>query len=538
MSDEGQELCLHGHPSAASSDLIYCPYCPEGKDEGSHISFFCRQCELDFHDRKYDKASPEICHPSHPRHPLSLLRSFDAARKCLLCGQNLKVIAYHCSICEFAIDLVCAKRPPLLAIDNPKTHDHTLTLMPREVSFTCDACGIETHGQSPYVCPQCNFMVHKECIGLPRVIHINRHHHRVSMTEFLGPGKRICGVCRKMVDGRYGAYTCSKCTGYAVHSKCATRSDVWDGRELEGEPEETDETEDLMPYKVVAHNVINHFSHEEHNLKLTEVALASDPSMICEACTFPVSSESDPFYSCMDCKFALHEKCANLPRKIRHVLHNHPLTLRVDTIPKESEYYNIAFECSACKRLCSGFKYECCGIELDVRCGSISEPFYHKNHHHPLFLTSLDSKTCEACHEEKGNVLRCTDCDFALDFECATLPTIVKHKSDQHPLSLSPGEEAPGPYWCDICEAETSSKTWFYLCDDYCCSTLHVKCVIPDFKYMKLGRRLFFWRATFEVALNKRPSQKRYCTICGWSCEDDFFLDYRGKTPIEKKKKN
>ncbi|KAF3579280.1 hypothetical protein DY000_02035699 [Brassica cretica] len=212
-----------------------------------------------------------------------------------------------------------------------------------------------------------------QCIDLPRVININRHDHRISYTRRLGHGESPwkCGVCRKKVDGFYGAYTCSKCSTFVVHARCATRKDVWDNVELEGMPEE----EVIAPFEVVDDSTIRHFSHD-HNLYINKDGQILHENIVCEACVFQIGSES--FYSCRKCDFILHEKCANLPRKKRHVCSNLPFTL--NTVSRLGI-------CCLCGKRFSGFRYESYNSSrkttLDVQCGSISEPFVHESHPHP-----------------------------------------------------------------------------------------------------------------------------------------------------------
>ncbi|XP_018482458.1 uncharacterized protein LOC108853545 isoform X2 [Raphanus sativus] len=388
---KGVKLPGHDHPMSFLARAVYCSGCTEINDSGG---YHCSDCDMYLHKECAESPS-EINHPSHTRHPLTLLTrgapDDSHINSCRLCGGKFRRLIYHCTECEFTLDPACARNPPPLIVYHPKGHEHLLTLMPRLIFFTCNACGM-VGDRSPYVCPQCDFMIHKDCIYLPRVININRHHHRVSRTYFLGLRNWVCGVCRLKIDGKYGAYSCLKCPQYAVHSRCATREDVWDGEELEYEPEE--EMEDVEPFKVVGKNLINHFTHEEHNLGFKEGGGGGgEESMRCRACVLPI--DLDSFYSCVDCDFILHEVCANLPRKKRHVLHNSPLTLQKN-IPHHKLYKGV-FRCSACKEFSSGFSYIGSGIQLDVRCGSITEPFVHQGHPHPLFFTLPDPKTCRAC---------------------------------------------------------------------------------------------------------------------------------------------
>ncbi|VYS59576.1 unnamed protein product [Arabidopsis thaliana] len=254
------------------------------------------------------------------KHPLKFLQYGApeyAHEKCLLCEKKFKKLSnnydrvYHCDVCNVTIcEDYCMAKPPQVSVVSPTTHEHQLHLVPRLVNFICNACG--TAGdRSPYFCLQCNFMIHRACIDLPLVININRHNHRISYTSLLGHGNWTCGVCHKKVDGFYGAYSCSKCPSYAVHARCATRKDVWDEVELEGTPEE----EEIAPFEVVDENLIKHFIHG-HNLRLNKDG--KHESKFCEACASKINN--DPFYGCEQCDFILHETCASLPRKIRHVV--------------------------------------------------------------------------------------------------------------------------------------------------------------------------------------------------------------------------
>ncbi|XP_023634243.1 uncharacterized protein LOC17878385 [Capsella rubella] len=370
----------------------------------------------------------------------------------------------RCTICNINISMLRMGNQPPPTIYQPKHHEHTLTLLLRLVTFTCNACGVE------------------DCIeDLPRVICINRHDHRISHTFHLGQGEGEweCGVCRKRIDWVYGAFKCSRCPSYAVHSRCATRKEVWDFIELEGVPEEEEEVEE--PYRVINEKEIVHFSHEEHVLRLDE----NNVNLRCQGCVLPING--DPCYKCVECDFGLHKACASLPRKKRRLLHNHKLVLQVDD--------SSGFWCKACRTISNGFRYKCVDdcdddVVYDVRCSSASEPFQHDLHPHPLYWTLERSKRCQACNvETKDNILSCTVCDdYALCMGCATLPRKVKHRCDDHFLSLCQGvgNASGGNLWCDICETKTDPNVCYYTCEA-CGLSLHLKCVLGDFYYMKVG---------------------------------------------------
>ncbi|CAF1715325.1 unnamed protein product [Brassica napus] len=483
------------------------------------LPYKCDECDVSFHvdcvwhpEAKLNY-SPEVNHPYHSLHPLKLLTGPPpdySDGKCRLCGRKVdKELFYHCSSCNFTLDMPCVLHPPPQVAVDLKAHDHQLTLLPRLLSFTCNACGLKGD-RSPYMCVQCDFMIHQDCIGLPRVININRHDHRVSRTLLLGVVDSVCGVCRKKVDWTCGGFSCKRCPGYVVHSKCATRGDVWNGKELEGVPEE--EEEDTKPYVEIDENTIQHFSHKVHYLRrIHGNGVLYEENKRCSACTHPVGLHS--FYTCVDCDFSLHQKCAECPKRKRHVLHNERLTLDTN---KDLE----VFRCDACYRRSNGFMYKDGDKMIDVLCGSISEPFVHPSHpHHPLYYipTENDDKICNGCNRREPHVLRCIegDCGFVLCFECATEPKVVKHRVDDHPLSLCYGEEeeASGKYWCDICEKETDSKEWFYTCKDQRAS-LHRKCVLGDSTGLMPRTVAKLNGESFEVVLNNSVTRP-FCK--GWS---------------------
>ncbi|KFK35308.1 hypothetical protein AALP_AA5G267700 [Arabis alpina] len=96
----------------------------------------------------------------------------------------------------------------------------------------------------------------------------------------------LCGVCRKSIDGDYGAYSCNKCSDYVVHSRCALAKDVWDGEELEGVPEKDYTIQDVKPFDMISEGVILHFLHDHH--LLLEVNILYDEKKLCQACDLPI----------------------------------------------------------------------------------------------------------------------------------------------------------------------------------------------------------------------------------------------------------
>ncbi|KAJ4908469.1 Cysteine/Histidine-rich C1 domain family protein [Raphanus sativus] len=227
-------LPFHDHPlSCEEVDHFSCKlFCMI-----TGVGYRCVECNFSLHKDCVDRC---LTHPFHCSHFLKILPTAsldknenDHHHDCHFCKKRLPFVLARCTICNINMDLTCLGHVPPRTIFQPKHHTHSLTLLPRLVTFTCNACGVESD-RNPYVCLSCNLMVHKDCIDLPRVISINRHDHRISHTFHLGQSQGQdrdweCGVCRKKINWVYGAFKCSRCPSYAVHSRCAIRSEVWDG---------------------------------------------------------------------------------------------------------------------------------------------------------------------------------------------------------------------------------------------------------------------------------------------------------------------
>ncbi|XP_023633599.1 uncharacterized protein LOC17875747 isoform X2 [Capsella rubella] len=493
------------------------------KEDATH--FLCRGCNGENHG-EYVKAPIEIKHSLHPKHSLQLvLLNGDRTRECYCCDKDLEEVFYYCSACDYAMNIACLETPRVLSVDHPKWHEHTLSQFPRMTSLTCNVCAL-THSSCPfYMCPPCDFVVHQKCIGLPRVIRIYRHFHRLYFTLSFDQGVRCCGVCRRKIDNDYGGYSCKKdgCS-YAAHSKCATQSNVWDGKDLEGEPEE--DIKEIEPFVTVRDGIIRHFSHQHHHLKLDEnTSRDYDEDKLCQACITPIYFGN--FYSCMQCDFLLHEECAKLSRKINHPIHPHLLNLvgRSDHLVRDATK-----SCSVCPWRCtSGFFYECsereCRFKVHVQCATISEPLVNESHMHPLFLTSKpgEERRCCVCKElghcSTNETFNCIECDFALCFKCTLLPQKVRYKHDKHVLTLSYGEETSTmTYWCEVCEKTLNPNERFYMCDGYCCVTLHIECMLGVDLYMKPGSFWLYRSNKVGVLPNNYHMSRPICSFCEKRC--------------------
>ncbi|XP_056861906.1 uncharacterized protein LOC108844940 [Raphanus sativus] len=513
-----------------------CGICSFASDCGTNY-YFCAWCHSKYH-KECVESPLKIKHPYYPHHSPLQLYYHKGYTDCIHCGREVaNGLIYHCTVYQIFMHPVCAMKPIPIVIDQQKihdhpltpfprqnsVHDHPLTFFPRQNSLICNVCG-SLEKYPTYICVRCNFVAHRVCAEFPHTIKISRHPHRISRVSSLRYEKWPCGVCRKSIDGNYGAYTCNQCGEYyAVHSKCALGTGVWDGEELKGVPEKDDIAQDAPPFSKISEGVVHYFLHE-HHLRLEKNVLLDDENKFCEACLMPIIE--DELYSCADeCEFILHETCLKARRRIQHALHPHPLTLKANNNYVSSS----SGQCTACSRTCGGFVYECpkheCSFKLDVRCALISEPFDYQGHEHPLFL-SLDPYVhvlCKVCKWRQNYSLNCIKCDFIVCMECATLPYKVRYKNDKHFLTLSWGEEEERceKYWCEECEDIV--KNLFYWCND-CCTILHTHCLFSEDPYLKPGQVLLEVREKKEFQiLPKSNTSRPICPFCKKPCQGKRF---------------
>ncbi|KAL8268338.1 hypothetical protein R6Q59_002136 [Mikania micrantha] len=167
--------------------------------------------------------------------------------------------------------------------------------------------------------------------------------------------------------------------------------------------------------------IINHFSHP-HPLRLTHCSQAQ-PSCLCAACKQTITTE--PFYACVSpscTTFFLHLKCTQLPHRINHPFHHHPLSL----LPNP----NRLFTCNACRKHGDGFLYFCndCGIGIHVACATLPLSLSHRSHGHRLNLVfsspygDNNAFSCDVCGVVDGSkcwLYRCGSCGFDAHLSCA-----------------------------------------------------------------------------------------------------------------------
>ncbi|KAL4351234.1 hypothetical protein GQ457_06G024400 [Hibiscus cannabinus] len=114
----------------------------------------------------------------------------------------------------------------------------------------------------------------------------------------------------------------------------------------------------------------HHMSHD-HPLVFDEDADSpNDTTYDCAGCAGKVSGSS---YSCGECGFYLHKRCAEVPLEIEHhpVHSDHPLCLLFQPLPV---IHQRPVHCYICRFKVKGFSYGCsyCRFYLDVNCALFS----------------------------------------------------------------------------------------------------------------------------------------------------------------------
>ncbi|KAM7502594.1 hypothetical protein LguiB_001498 [Lonicera macranthoides] len=227
---------------------------------------------------------------------------------------------------------------------------------------------------------------------------------------------------------------------------------------------------------------LNHFSHGHPLMLVNQVQKEEgEKDVVCYGCQKPISSSA---YSCNDCKYFLHKKCAELPKEIIHDKHiQHPLTLL-----SYPPYQSSSCQCDVCH--ISGWKwftYHCSTCEFDVHIQCVLEDrvvVKHESHPHPLTIVHKKALfNCDACFTEDEDMSYfCNTCEFWIHRSCALLPSTIQHNSHDHPLLLNyflPYIHRGSTFSCGICKQKVHPNFWVYDCDK-CRYFVHVKCATSE----------------------------------------------------------
>ncbi|GLT50179.1 hypothetical protein SLA2020_236850 [Shorea laevis] len=494
--------------------------------------FFC----LFFLHQKCFELPPEIKHPSHRKHPLTLFANPLAHHEkccCRLCSKPCKGFIYYCSPCEFGFKPKYAFSDDVI---KSKNHEHPFSLFSRPISFICDACGTEGEYCIPYVCTACNLVVHKECISLPRNILITRHDHPISHIYYFLEEEQVnkmgCRICQNEINTEYGCYHCPSCD-YFVHVNCAMDKDIFiqeyvvTGENqnpnqinlgwLIGEPSITC----VLRKKKIGEEIIAiEVKHFNHKCKLVLCDDVKDEKC-CEGCMRSISTS---FYYCAECNYILHKRCAELPRKTRHWASKSTCTLMSF----------FSFRCNICCFISSGLGYnnDADGSIYCISCFLIPDTITTQGHRHRLFFDHKFTFKCSICddgHQKKGAfICRLKECDhFSLDYTCLTSPNTAQYKYDKHPLQLTYCDNIhhhSDQCVCDICEELRDPNEWFYYCG-ICDNSAHFLCVLGKNPFLKLGliRKYGFHEHPLTFAKKDYFHDYLKCSVCDKYCKEVFL---------------
>ncbi|XVF65672.1 hypothetical protein PTKIN_Ptkin09bG0268500 [Pterospermum kingtungense] len=239
--------------------------------------------------------------------------------------------------------------------------------------------------------------------------------------------------------------------------------------------------------------VIPNFHTPKHPLQLllNDEQMSSNQSRVgdCSGCGEKVSA---PSFSCVECWFYIHQKCAEAPLEIYHPYHagDHPLVLQKFPSYRERRI------CDFCDKRCVRFFYHCsCDLDFHIKCAlftyDIAEKKLKELEHvalkDPLISPENNGEqiqklgTCYACWEpiEKYAYFS-PDCGFNLHKKCADLPLKINDVGHEHPLALQFNSERP---ICEICQRQIRAAGFKYCCSP-CNYFIHIDCVLlpPNFE--------------------------------------------------------
>ncbi|KAF5776657.1 putative chromatin regulator PHD family [Helianthus annuus] len=195
----------------------------------------------------------EITHDAHPNHLLSIVKPSDTQSEeyCKACGYwvGQRNLVYHCSSCNFYIDVECALLLPRVIKHKLDKHPLNLRYEPAEnhtSEYFCEICEYQfTPWEWFYHCTTCAQSVHAACVPLilqceqntyadnrkcvyeflnvkfGGTLEIKDHSHSLAFVQGLESDGR-CSKCRNRLQYKM-IFKCLECE-YALHFECASSS--------------------------------------------------------------------------------------------------------------------------------------------------------------------------------------------------------------------------------------------------------------------------------------------------------------------------
>ncbi|XP_017976564.1 PREDICTED: uncharacterized protein LOC18600056 [Theobroma cacao] len=427
-----------------------CDKCNQQIDGWAYSCESCRKFWLHSYCAE-EQLPPQISHPLHTQHLLTLFKGYDVddfiCDKCFTLSRGHR---YHCSGCNFKVDVSCAASTndaALLKLESKRSDEglrkiqhfvHTNRLTGifnyRKVAkkhYNCGWCEKHLSGMT-YGCFESyeKFYIHESClIKIPTKLlgHPFHSSHPLYLqpTTMVNNSEPRCNACKDAILGK--AYRCQKCEfhlhvlclrlqpclKHEIHEHSLTSfqknlsevtyqcnicywnigAEYWeywvDSEALIPKLMKQEETEkgNAESQSQDLEREIEHFTHR-HSLSYYEV-IEKNEDVFCKACDFEIHGQA---YGCESCEYYLHIRCAKLSYEVLHPLHpKHPLRLSNDSQP---------VFCNECGDFSFGFSYVCyfCDFKLDVKCVTSTEP---NNEGQRLKEMARESKLCplEQDHE-------------------------------------------------------------------------------------------------------------------------------------------
>ncbi|KAG4210136.1 hypothetical protein ERO13_A02G025900v2 [Gossypium hirsutum] len=434
-------------------------------------SYGCNQCEFYLHKGCAElELAPQIQHPFHPKHPLTLLPA-PYFGECDLCGKELRGFVYNCNDCMFDLHINCALLQSSIAANFPNSlHPHPLFFIQNhnnEVKPDCPVCQKPISGPF-YHCLDCRYPrvynLHKECAELPLEINhpYDRKHPLALLTQSPPhPQKCSCYLCRIQWEGF--VYSCSLCNF------------------------------DLSLDDFFSPPTITDASHEHPWMLISRKMW-----FVCDFCG--TDGNHSPYY-CATCHLFVHKNCISLPRHIMITRHRHTISLSYSLRQNQVEDWmckicyeevDISYGNYRCPASCCRYiAHVCCATDKAIWDGTIMLEGYdersdevvhepsnlitdvveqisigelmvaseikHSYHDHNLRLTFSgktkdDDSQCDGCTRLVSTPFySCEQCKFFLHKYCAELPKQMPHPFHKHLLTLSNTHDKNGYSWCSAC---------------------------------------------------------------------------------------
>ncbi|XWS43232.1 hypothetical protein CRYUN_Cryun16bG0084800 [Craigia yunnanensis] len=158
FSHEHPLVFIQEQSIASEEKKVRCSGCEKVVDGPSYC---CNECKFYLHKNCAElQLTPEINHPFHPKHLLTLLpKSASGMYWCNFCGRTIFGFIYRCDPCDFDLHVNCDLLQSSIAENFPNyLHKHPLIFIQNhneEVEYDCAGCAKPLSGPI-YHCLDCD----------------------------------------------------------------------------------------------------------------------------------------------------------------------------------------------------------------------------------------------------------------------------------------------------------------------------------------------------------------------------------------------